>query len=377
MKKILLVNQTIGPLFQDIILSLQLTSQPLIFKSIGYSRNSFPQRLFTWSFFTIHLILHLSFHPRSYDHILFVSNPPFSIFATYFTRHPFSLLIYDLYPLALRQLPLPTCLLTIISSLWIHLSRRAILRSRTIFVLSDSMRDALLEQYSLHLSQVQIKVVPPWSHLTYKTSTAAQLKSFRSTYAIPASSLLVSYSGNIGITHPLEHILYSGALFSSQYASAESQQIHFFFAGSGQQKAYLVFLQSSLRLPTSTFRLTNSLTHSEYLTLLSTTQLAVVALNPLVSSCSLPSKLFNYLTFGIPILAITSPNSSLGNFVSSHQCGFVVEPNEHAGPLIFELLHILSHNPALLAKLSRNSFQAASHYTSKNALTLSTAITAE
>jgi glycosyltransferase involved in cell wall biosynthesis len=83
--------------------------------------------------------------------------------------------------------------------------------------------------------------------------------------------------------------------------------------------------------------------------------------------CSLPSKTFNALACGTPILALAPSTSALAQLVQEHNCGYVIEPLSDAPKLLVELLIHLASTPAQLQKLSANALAASFHYTPKNA----------
>ena len=111
---ILLINQSIGDFFNEIIIRAFRKYNLTIFsgtnfikinnalkhvKAKSYNNKSILTRFITWSLFTLELIKFIFLNGNKYDKTLIVSNPPFSIFLGILLRkNSFSLLIYDLYP---------------------------------------------------------------------------------------------------------------------------------------------------------------------------------------------------------------------------------------------------------------------------------------
>jgi len=120
--ELLLVNQTVGPLFADVVAaaarrgavtlmaggrlpSSLRSSLPVLRWQRGpaYRRTSAPVRLLTWGAFCLWLVWRLWRDPGG-GPLLVVSNPPLAPLLAPLARRPYSLLLYDLYPQVLAGL---------------------------------------------------------------------------------------------------------------------------------------------------------------------------------------------------------------------------------------------------------------------------------
>ena len=103
-KPVLLVNQSIGPLFEDVIKTTKKYEKINVFEGIKYNRTNLFGRFFTWVIYSFQLSFHLLRHRQKYKRILIVSNPPFAPILGLLSKCQYSLLLYDLYPEVLKQI---------------------------------------------------------------------------------------------------------------------------------------------------------------------------------------------------------------------------------------------------------------------------------
>jgi colanic acid biosynthesis glycosyl transferase WcaI len=174
---------------------------------------------------------------------------------------------------------------------------------------------------------------------------------------------LLIYSGNIGITHPLEILIHALEMLTQ---SSHSEDIKALIIGKGSKRVQLEHLVKALQIP-ETVRFLDPVPYQDLPAVLSAANLAVVALDSPSSDCSLPSKTFNCLACGTPILALARKNSALSSLVLSHNCGFVIEPSPNAPLELVSLLRHILQNPLVLHELSLNALSAASLFTPTNA----------
>lgn len=364
---LLFVNQSVGPLFSDLIAAARIRSRVVLFEGISYEKRTWYLRIFTWAVFSFQFVFHLLLSGRKYSHIFVVSNPPFAPLLAPLARRPFVLLLYDLYPQVLVQLQprdsLQRRALGLLIRLWHRANRRVFPKAERIFTLSNAMAAQLKPYFCTEaLWRERVLVIPPWADTANICPQPAEAQIFRRKYGV--QGLLLSYSGNLGITHPIEPLLESCALLM---ALPTPPQVHIFLIGDGAKRASLQKQAHSLQLPPSRLRFLDSLPYHELPASLSAADLAVVALDGPSADSSLPSKTFNALACGTPLVVIAPTHSALAQLVHQHNCGVVVEPGPSASQQLADLVIHLAANPAELKQLATNALAASFHYTPKNA----------
>lgn len=363
----LIVNQTIGAMHHDIVTASRDRQTVKIFNGIAYKRISICSRLITWLLFSFQLLWHLLHKGSSYSSLLVVSNPPFAPLLAPFARRPYCLLLYDLYPQVLDQLQsshLPQrLLLDLVKRFWHATNKCVFSNAHCLFTLSSSMADQLKPYFpNESLWRKHVLVIPPWADTKIMYRSVKKAHSFRHQYSV--EGLLLTYSGNLGLTHPLEILLDTGARLEGLWSSPRAQ---IFLIGKGPKLDTLLHHANELQIPQDRVRFLDPLPYKELPASLNAADLAVVALDGPSAIASLPSKTFNALACGTPILALAPADSALAELVSKHQCGYIIEPGPNASQLLTELIIHLACNPSELNNLTSNALEASRYYTPENA----------
>jgi len=366
-RPLLLVNQTIGPLFADVVDAARRRQPVVVFRGLRYRRTPAALRLLTWAGFSFQLAWHLLWHGRRYQRLLLVSNPPFAPLLAPLARRPYALLLYDLYPQVLAQLqprhPLQRRALARLVRLWHAANRPVFARAERLFTLSDAMADQLRPCFASEaLWRARVLVIPPWADTSQLQPSPAAAQAFRRAHGI--QGLLLSYSGNLGLTHPLEPLLEAAALLTARPSPAP---LHVLLIGDGPKRSRLQQQARALQLQAHHLRFLQRLPYSELAGSLSAADLAVVALDGPAAATSLPSKTFNALACGTPLLALAPASSALAKLVVQHQCGVVIEPAPAAPRQLAEAITQLLDDPAQLQQLAANALAAADYFTLANA----------
>jgi len=363
---ILLVNQSIDPLCKDITELLRKKCSVKIFKGINYSRSFLIFRFASWLIFTIQLIIHLILFKKRYTKILVVTNPPLTQFVVGISGIPYSILVYDIYPNVIAQLNLPRLIYKYISKIWGFLNIKIYKKANYIFTLSNEMSNEL-KIYFPKLSEWKQKVVliSPWINKNLseiKINSSISKKRFYT-----RKDLLITYCGNIGLTHPIEYLVDSAFISKINYK--------ILIIGKGQKRLILYKLAKSKNLLNKKVFFHNPLPINEMIDQLSYSDLALVALDENVSNYSLPSKTFTYLYSGTPILCIAPRSSALAKIINKYNCGFIIEPNVNAPIKIEKLIQKIISNREILIEKKKNTLKALENFSIKNAEILINLIT--
>ena len=149
---------------------------------------------------------------------------------------------------------------------------------------------------------------------------------------------IVLYSGNLGREHDVETILDCATKL------VDREEIVFVIAGEGWKKKHLAERVTSERL--KNVRLLPKLPASEFRVLLSQARLGVVTQSLRTVEVCIPSKTFNLLAAGVPVLGIGKPGSDFGSLIHEAGAGRVFQPEQ-----VDEICRFL-----LACKADENSF---------------------
>jgi colanic acid biosynthesis glycosyl transferase WcaI len=164
---------------------------------------------------------------------------------------------------------------------------------------------------------------------------------------------VIQYAGNMGRTHGLEILAEVAQRLDS------SNNIHFLFIGSGGKRRQLELAIKHNELSNST--LLKPFSRDDLTVVLDACDIAIISFVPGMAGVSVPSRLYNIMASGKPIVAVADADSELALVVREEQIGWVVPPNDVDG-IVAAILEAQT-NPAWLAEMGHRARQAAeTHY---------------
>lgn len=295
-------------------------------------------------------ILFLAWFRYPGRHLFIVSNPPLAPLIPLFTRNPYTLLFYDVYIEKLGELSFTRRLKPLVA-LWVWVHARVLRRASRIYTLTDGMRRSI-EKFS---SGKPVEVVPVWSDNSFLKPVLPDQNPFRQEHHLE-DKFVVLYSGNLGASSGVETLI-------DVAGTTDNPGIIFVIVGDGLRKEALekrakeMGLSNCLFLP---WQDTATLPYS-----LASANLAVVSLAGSASMRSIPSKLYNYLSVGAPLLCIANAESDLAATVSDFGVGSCFEPGM-VSEIAEYIRHLFSHSDRC-KELSKNSLTASEFFTPVNA----------
>jgi colanic acid biosynthesis glycosyl transferase WcaI len=192
----------------------------------------------------------------------------------------------------------------------------------------------------------KLTLIPVWAD-TQQVYPLEKENDFRRQHGLEGN-FVVMYAGNIGLTSCLEDMIGAAQLLKDCAA------VRFVLVGEGVKKAALEQqareqgLGNMLFLPYQPRERFNEM--------LSAADLSLVTINPRAAETSLPSKVFNSMSSGRPILSIAPVGSDLAMLVADRACGINVSPGQPAQ--IAAVILQLKDKQALLDQMSQNGRQA-------------------
>ncbi len=318
-------------------------------KIIRYNRSGILKRLFTWIVGFFQIVWKVKTKYR-HDELFIVSNPPLATLLPNWVKNQCDLLIFDIYPDALVETGYLTEQSYIIK-LWKKLNSKAFAKANKIFTISDGMKQ-VLQSYT---TKKTVEAVPLWTDNTFLKPIEKESNPFILKHNLQGK-FIVMYSGNLGLSSEV-HIVVDIA------ATVGRTDIIFLVIGEGakkdliREKSLALGLTNLIMLP---WQSTADLPYS-----LSAADLAFVFLGKNISKLALPSKLFNFLSVGAPILCIARKGSEVESLVNKYSCGYCYEPDDIKG--ISECIVELAENNQLHSTIKKNSLKASEDFSCRNA----------
>lgn len=313
----------------------------------AYDKRSMTKRLITCLIATIQIFWKVIWKYRDFE-LFIVSNPPTAPFLPLMVRNHFSLLIFDIYPDVLVNQHILSSK-NLIIRWWRKANKKVYARAERVFTISEGMKECLCQ----YVEADKIKIVPLWPN----NVQIHQIKKCDNIFIREhhlEHRFVVLYSGNLGSTHRMDVLVDVAEIVKDAF---------FLIIGEGAKKKLIEekiekeSCENVLLLP---FQPLEKLSH-----VLSSADIAVVTLETGASQMSIPSKIFNLMAVGAPIMGIASPESALGKLIEKYEMGKTFSPDDIEGMAAF--VREVKSNTILKDRLSRNAQSASSHFTNENA----------
>ncbi|NLA47834.1 MAG: glycosyltransferase family 4 protein [Bacteroidales bacterium] len=318
-------------------------------KIIKYNRTTTFKRLATWIIGFLQIWAKIFFRYRR-EKLFLVSNPPLVPLLPLFVGNSrYSILIFDVFPDALLELGYLSET-SFIVKWWKKANRKTYPEAEYIFTISGSM-EKLIRQYS---GGKAVKVVPLWTDNKFLKPLNPEENPFIEKYGL-SGRFVVLYSGNIGLSGDVDVLL-------DIASEIDRDDIVFLIIGDGAKKSRLAeemkerSLTNVIMLP---WQPGPELPFS-----FASAGLAVVSLGVNSSMLAIPSKLYNYLSVGAPLMCICAKGSEVENLVMQYDCGRSFEPDNISG-MVNYILEV-ADNRELRRGLAQKSLAASKNYSTDN-----------
>lgn len=255
---------------------------------------------------------------------LVLTNPPILPLAAAvlarLTGKPYVYLIHDLYP----DIAIASGLLrkgSLLVRAFQKLQRFMLQRASRVVVVGQCMSEEIQTRYGVQAQS--IRVIPNWWSPIFKVIPgSASTASAQSCVQNPERPVVYTYAGNIGSAQDFDTLLNS----VSQLHTGLLVEI----IGDGEKKRELQqYLEAHPSLP---IRMAPYISEAQLAYHFhNVTDVALVTLNPAVSGLAVPSKTYNILAAGLPIIAIMDHRGEIARLISETGCGLVVAPGDCAG----------------------------------------------
>lgn len=259
--------------------------------------------------------------------------PYFVVLGAWLRRAPAALIVYDLYPDVLVATGMTS------NSSWlaagIKQANQWLFRRISAVVIIGRDMKRHVASYCVGTTTT-VHYIPHWSTLVAGERPIDPGNPYR----IQAKEkFLVGLSGNLGFTHDPDTV------FDAARKLAGNPAIHFILSGWGIGWQRIVDAQRSEQLPNVT--LAERVSEDELETFLSAADTWIIPYRKNMSGISVPSRLYNLLAIGRPIVALAEADAEHALMISEHNAGWVVEPENSA--LLAETIALAAANPTDVA----------------------------
>jgi colanic acid biosynthesis glycosyl transferase WcaI len=282
---------------------------------------------------------------RRGDRVLVVTTPPSLPFASAFASlvrgAQYTLLIHDTYPQALVAAGKagPDSVLV---RFWNICNRWLFKYAAKVIVLGRDMKE--LAETETEGLDVPIVSISNWAELDLVKPEDRSKNRLLQELGLERKFVFL-YAGNMGYTNDLESLLFCAEHFSTH------PSIHFLFLGAGAKKKWLCNEVAAKSLRNVT--VLDPRPRSEQPDFLNACDVAVVTLVKGMFGVSVPSRIYNAIAAGKPLLGIADSGSELARLIGENEIGWFVESGDKAG--LRSTIEKILGNPAKLELMSKRA----------------------
>jgi glycosyltransferase involved in cell wall biosynthesis len=293
-----------------------------IFRSFGttFDKNVIFYRLVNMLTLSFSIFWNAVFQFRRGDRVLVVTTPPslpfIAAFASLLRGASYTLLIHDNYPEILIAAGKSRESSAIVKIL--HYFNRWLYKYAAKIIVVGRDMEKLIERKTDGLD-IPIAVIQNWAEL--ETIEPADRNDNRMLRELNLSECFVFlYAGNMGYPNDLESIVECAVKLEKK------MPVHFIFLGAGVKRNKLVKAVEENNLTNVTVLPPKP--RGEQIVFLNACDVAIVSLVKKMWGVSMPSRTYNILAAGKPILALTESDSELAQVVEEEKVGWIAPPDE-------------------------------------------------
>lgn len=277
-------------------------------------KNSFIKRTFRLLYSSGALVKKIFSLVKKEDKLLVVTNPAFLLLAmptvAKLKRVPYTLLAHDIFPenlVAINKIKYSSVVYKILKKLF----DKAYVSSSQCISIGRDMSEILAEKTK---RGTPIRLLPNWSDNDKVKCIAKEDTQLYKELGI--HNFVFQFAGNIGHAQGIDNIL-------SAIDRIKEKNISFLFIGGGA-KAHMVeeFSKTHSNVISLGYR-----HRSEQNDFLNMCDVAIVTLSDGMYGLGVPSKAYNIMATGKPILFVGEPTSEIALCIQEYGIGWVVEPN--------------------------------------------------
>jgi len=286
------------------------------------NKDVLPFRVLNMTSVSLSIFLHLVFEVKRRDVVLVVTTPPLLPFiaraAAWIRRAACVLLVHDVYPenmIAAGYLKRDSVGARVFGWASRHLYRSV----DRLIVVGRDMRELVGRRRGLTTVDDMI-VIPNWATDDVLDGPPGERRTLLDELGL-SDRVVLQFAGNIGPLQGIETL--AGA---AQIVAERAPQVHFLFIGSGGRKQWLQ--ETVERLGLHNVTVLDHRPRSDQRVFLAACDVAVTAFVPGMCGAGVPSRLYNILASGKPIVAAVDADSEIGRVIREEDVGWVTPPGD-------------------------------------------------
>lgn len=287
-----------------------------------FDKNWLPGRLMNGFTHAISIFLQALWQCHTSDVVLVVTNPPLLPLIAWLLKTlkgcEFVLLVHDVYPDVLSVTGLAHTH-SLVYRLVQEVNRLIYGQASHIITLGRDMQK-LVENKLTQPVEGKLVCIPNWAETEIIYPVDKQDSSLLQRLNL-VDKFVVLYAGNMGRTHDLQILL-----DAAETLADIQPQIHFLMIGAGVQKQEVEAKVQAQQLHNVT--VLSYLPHAEKNVTLNSCDVGIISFLPGMAGVSVPSRMYNQMAAGKPLIAIADNESELAQVIQEEGIGWLVSPQD-------------------------------------------------
>ena len=292
--------------------------------NVNLDKNKLLYRIVRFIILSIKLSFSLLKKVKKKDKVLIVTNPaPLLLFVSIIKKikqFHLSILVHDVFPENTIPAGIFKSEINIIYRLIKAIFDKAYSTADRLIVLGRDMKEVLFDK----TKNASISIIENWADIH---SIFSKDRAIWTSFSQKDKNLIhIQYAGNIGRVQGLMELL-------SIIKEANNPLLHFNFIGEGALKSEMILFVEKNNMNNISFL--GSYKRDEQNNILNSCDLSVVTLSSGMYGLGVPSKTYNILAAGKPIIFIGDKNSEIGLLINENEIGYCFSPNDKEQFLLF------------------------------------------
>lgn len=318
-------------------------------------KNNFIKRTIRLLFSSLSLFCKILTKVKRHDTILVVTNPAFILLAIPFVklvkRVKYYLLVHDIFPenlLSTGKIKKESLLYGICKKTFDW----AYSEADTCISIGRDMSDVIRSKTK---NKTKIEMIPNWADIVDVFPIHKKDSSYCGKYGL-TDKFIFQFAGNLGHVQGLDNIMQAIRL-------VDNPSMHFLFIGGGAKEQEIQDFADSAPLKNVThIGFQERHMQNEFL---NACDVGIVTLSDGMYGLGVPSKSYNIMASGKPILIIADENSEISRCVKEYGIGWVVPPDN---PILLKKVFDLAYNCPELAEMGKRSRSVAEKHFAKTVI---------
>lgn len=290
-----------------------------VYKTCKYNANSFKSRVFSWILFCADVFKILKHEKLNIDIVFAVSNPPINSVIAYRLKKRYKCKVifmdWDIYPQIVER-TFRNPLIQLVCKYWHKMNNYIFPKIDLILTIGEHMKKNIESNIR---NPINIKVLSLFTDCNRLKPVAKDENDFCMKYMLHEKIVFI-YSGKMGMGHNLDIILEAAKKMKSE------EKIQFLLIGEGQRyktvedRICKEQIQNVILLPFQPEEI--------FPLSLACGDVAIVTQESLLADLFLPSKAYDMMAVGMPIIGICTKEDDLADLILENEIGTIVTDNQ-------------------------------------------------